>query len=815
MGTLFQDIRYGLRMLRKSPAFTSVAVLTLALGMGANTVVFSILNTLYLRTAPVQRPTELVVSVAQQRGISLPEYLYYRAYNKSFTLLAAEYPTAHAYLENGDDSRIVLGAIVSANYFDLLGVRPLLGRFFLSQEESQTDAGRTAVLSYGLWQNSFAGDGNVVGKTVKLNGVAVTVIGVAPPEFHRLFYGFEDDFWLPSGAASFIVPHCDPHGYACDFFSSVIGRLKPGKKIGNAQVEFKGLNKQWETIYPDLEKNSFSLYPARGIDPASRREISHLPPLLIAAVAVLLLIACANLSGLLLARGAARSKEIAIRLALGAGRGRIVRQLLTEATMLSALGSGCGVFVLLWSEPWLARFPFASTEGFSSFYNVQIDWRVLSATFAVGILAVLIFGTLPAVRSSNARPTQAMKQTESTGSRRSRTGGILVACQVALTVVLTSGAVLVYESLSHIMMGHGFDPGHVAVVRVSPYRLGYPPEKSARIQTEALHHLKDLPGVESVSFGQLMPWWESWEDWVALPGQDGPAKDAKIHVHYNSIAPGYLKTLKITLLQGREFTDLDRKGSPNVVIVNQTLARRLWPDRDAVGQTLMMGGVGSWDESTGASENYTVVGVAGDAQYNPATDGAHTYMYLPYWQIQNNGDSRFVVRTASDPGAMLREIKGAIRKIDPDVPVGEDSTMLQALLSDFGPLRLARAVLVFAGIAALMLSAVGLYSILAFLVVQRTREIGIRLALGATRHQVLSLFLQQGMKLAIAGTLAGLMAALLSLRVLSRLLYGIAPGDPVVLAAVLFGLGAVCMLASYVPARRATRVDPMVALRYE
>jgi putative ABC transport system permease protein len=289
----------------------------------------------------------------------------------------------------------------------------------------------------------------------------------------------------------------------------------------------------------------------------------------------------------------------------------------------------------------------------------------------------------------------------------------------------------------------------------------------------------------------------------------------RVNVPYNSIAPGYLRTLKIPLLRGREFTQQDRQGTPNVVIVNETLARQMWPHQDALGQTLLMGEVRSWAQQTGKTEVATVVGVAADAQYKPATDGAHIFMYLPYWQVQNNGDSRFVVRTASDPGASLREITSVIRKIDRDVPVGEDSTMVQALLTDFGPLRLARVILVFAGIVALLLSAVGLYSILAFLVTQRTREIGVRLALGATREQVLRLFLREGMSVATVGSIVGLAAALLSLRILRGLLYGTSPTDPAALVAVLLILAGTCMLASYFPARRATKVDPMVALRYE
>jgi predicted permease len=332
--TTLHDIRYALRQLIKSPGFTITAVVTLALGIGARTVVFSILNALYLQSAPVRSPDELVVSQGVHRGVSPPEYRYYRENNTSFSGIAAEYPTAHTYLQGADDSEMVLSAIVSANYFDLLGVKPFQGRFFAPDDEQ---AFQVAVLSHSFWRKRFAADPNIVGKTIKLNGVSVTVIGVAPAAFHRLFSGYDDDLWLPSGAAAFVVPHCNPPGYKCDFFGGVIGRLKPGNDLSSAQVELNRLNQQWEALYPDLEKNHLRFFPTRGIDPASRLEIAYLPRTLIAIVAVLLLIACANLSGLLMARGRTRRKEIATRLALGASRARIIRQLMTEAAMVGTV----------------------------------------------------------------------------------------------------------------------------------------------------------------------------------------------------------------------------------------------------------------------------------------------------------------------------------------------------------------------------------------------------------------------------------------------------------------------------------------------
>ena len=802
MPSVVQDFRYGLRRLRAAPAFTAMAVATLALGIGATTVVFSILNALYLQTAPVRSPNELVMSQGTHRGISLPEYRYYRDNNTSFAGLAAEYPTAHTYLQGTHDSEMVLSAIVSANYFDLLGVKPFLGRFFVPADQ---DAFQVVVLSHSFWHNQFAADPDIVGKTIKLNGVSVTVVGVAPAAFHRLFSGYDDDLWLPSRAAAFIVPHCNPADYKCDFFSGgVIGRLKPGKDLGNAQAELNRLNQQWEAIYPDLEKNRLRLFPARGIDPASRLQIAQLPPTLVAIVTVLLLIACANVSGLLLARGSTRRKEIATRLALGASRGRIIRQLMTEAAILATLGTAAGMLFLLWAGNWLSSFPFVSTEGFRSFYNIGFALHVFAAAAALSILSVFIFGLWPAVQASGTAPMESLKQLGSSGREHSWSRGMLVASQVALAVLLSTAAVLIVRSLNHVLRGPGVDPSHIAIVRVSPYRLGYPAEKSARIQTEALKRIASLPGVQSVAFGQLMPWWESWEDSVALPGGESSNPRTKLIVHYNSIAPNYLQTLAIPLLRGRDFAESDTKGTPNVVIVNASLAARMWPSEDPIGQVLVIGGT-----------RCIVVGVAQDAQYNPASDAAHLFFYRPYWQIQNAGDSRFLVRTSPDAAALIHDIKGAIQSVDPDVPMGEDAAMSQALLNDFGPLRLTRAILVFAGIAAVLLSVVGLYGVLTFLVATRVREIGIRLALGAPRQRVLRLFLRQGVKLALLGGLAGVVIAVFALRILASLLYGISAADPVTIVSVWLLLSGICIIASYVPAHRATKVNPITALRYE
>jgi macrolide transport system ATP-binding/permease protein len=808
MKTLLQDVRYGLRMLPKAPGFAAITVLTLALGMGVNTVVLSILNTLFLRPAPVSNPGKLVMTEDIRRGISPSEYFFQRDHSHTFSSLVAEYVTAHMFLVSGSDSKMVLGAIVSSNYFDLLGKKPLLGRYFVKEEDSPTGQAAVAVLSYGLWKSNFGSDSSIVGKTVALNGVSTTIVGVAPVDFHGLHAGIDNDLWVPTSGAS-VVAHaggCEPPIADCGFFSSLIGRLQPNTEIGGAQAELKQLNHQWEGVRPQLRKVEFQLTPVRGLYPGSAARDGVLPAakLLPLSVVVLLLIACVNVAGLLLARGTARTKEIAVRLALGASRSRIIRQLLTESAILAFLGSALGLLLLEASKNWLSRFPFVGSEGFKSYYDVSLNPFVLASTVFMSAVTVLVFGLVPAFKASGAAPGEALKSTDSTYSPRSRWRTALVAGQVALAFVLLAEATLLVRSLDRILIGPGFDAGHIAIVRVSPFRLGYGAAESEKVQREALRRVTAIPGVKSASLGQLMPWWESGDNWIALPGREPSRKEDRVWVTYNAIAPNYLRTLQVPILRGREFTDLDGKGAPRVVVVNQTLAERMWPAGEAVGETLMIGGV-----------SHAVVGVARNAQYNSASVGPHPFFYLSYWQVRDGGDARFLVRTEAEPGSLLRQIQTRIHDVDRAVPMGEEGTMTEGLLSDFGPLRLTRVVLIFAGVAACFLSAIGLYGILAFIVERRTREIGIRMALGATREGILGKFWRQGMLVAFAGGAAGLLATRLSVRLLGAMLYGVSPTDPLVLAGVGLVLLTACLLASYLPARRATQVDPMVALRHE
>jgi putative ABC transport system permease protein len=803
MGTILQDIRYGWRMLRKSPVFTAIAVLTLGMGIGATTIVLSILDALYLRAPAVPGGEQLVIAEPAHRGISPAEYFFHRDRTTAFSALAVEWPTEHAYLGSTENPRMLLGSFVSANFFDVLKLRPQLGRFFVPNEDIPNAQIASVVLSDHLWRSDFAADPNVVGKTFKLNSRMATVVGVAPAGFHGLSAGIDNDLWLPTSAASLAEPSCVKSEQTCQVFSNMVGRIKAGRGLSAAEAEINAGNRKWEEIYPDLKKGDMAVYWARGIHPAWRNETAPLPRLLLSAVGGLLLIACANIAGLLLAKGEARKEEIVIRLALGAERIRIIRQLLIESALLAGMGCALGLFLLQVSHGWIARFPFHGTESFASYYEVGLNRPVLFATLGVSALVVFVFGLVPALRTS--RPTSRLALKDSGSGTRHSTGlsKMLVTAQVTMACALAFAALLVGRSLAHVLSGPGFDASHIAVVRVTPSRIGYSSAISSRVQKEALRRLEAEPGVQAVTLGSRIPWWESFHAWIALPGQEQEERQ-RPRASYNDVAPNYFATLGIPFISGRDFSESDGPNSPRVIIVNQSLATRMWPGHSVVGETLVAEGT-----------EYTVIGVVRDAQYSPVVERSHLFFYVPYWQTRNGGDARFLVRTTADPDAMLRKIKLVINGVDQEVPVGEDSSMVSGISGEFGTLRITSFVMFFAAAIAVFLSAMGVYGILAFAVNQRTREIGIRMALGATTRGVLRLFLRQGLQLAAIGLVIGLLAALGGARLLTSLLYGVRPADPGMLLLVMVLLAVISILASLIPARRATRVDPMVALRYE
>jgi putative ABC transport system permease protein len=812
----WRDVCYAARMLRNSPGFTLVAVLTLALGIGVNTAIFSLVDSLFMLPLPVANSSRLVDVYGTRAGrpngfFSYPDYAYFAEHVRTISNLAAQYPTAPINLVISRTSHQINGSVVSCNYFPLLKLTPALGRFFLPEEDKVPGRDPVAVISYGLWQGEFAGDRNILGKSVILNGTPFTIVGVAPRGFQGAAFGVAaTDVWIPAAMFHTGYRYCDVFQRGCTVLT-LIGELKAGQTVADAQAEMSVLARQLEAAYPKTNMDvGAAVVPARGVRPDLLKQRTGSAMLLAAMVALVMLIACANLAGLLLSRGVARQKEMAMRLALGASRMRLIRQLLTESLLLSSLGGGLGLLVALWFQDVLLNFYATSSEGAPQYFTLSLNSAVLFFTLGVSLLAGVAFGLAPARRTSRTDCTAAMKdEGASSGPRRSRLRGALVVSQVAISLMLLICSGLLVRSLANVYRGAGFDPSHLFWLRLRPSLVGYDATKAWTYQREVIRKIEALPGVQSASPEDFSPLRQSGHDArVWLPAR-APARAALgFPVSLNLVGPRYFETLGVPLLRGREFGEQDRQGSPQVAILNETLAHHFWPGTSAVGKVLVVDG-----------DTYQVVGVVKDAQYYDVSREPPPFLYTDYWQQDMSGpwgeDSRTLVRVAGDPRAMLPLIRKEIETVDPKVPISEDRPFRDWLADEFQPVRMAGTFVIGFGALALFLCAIGLHGILAFTVSRRTREIGIRMALGAERGEVARMILRQGTGLALLGAGIGIAAAFASARLLASFLYGVRPYDPatfIVAPVVMIG---VALLASYLPTRRAMRVDPMTALRHE
>jgi predicted permease len=794
-------------MMRRSPGFSVVAIVTLAVGIGANTTIFSFIDAFFLRPLPVDDPYRLVSVYSDPNpysGFCYPEYIHFRDHSTVFAGLAAHYSTAPLNVVADGDSKEAQGAVVSGNYFSVLRVKPLLGRFFAPDEDAVPDRNPVAVISFGLWQSRFAGDPDIVGKRLRVNGAPFTVIGVTPEEFRGVLTGAANEMWIPTMMLRVGWRGCDGFQYDCRRLD-LIGRLAPGRTIAEARAEMAGLAAQLAAANPATNRGRGArLMPAIGPGPGGH--YNDQARLLAAVAGMLLVIACANLAGLLLARGSARGKEIAVRLSVGASRIRLVRQLLTESLVLAGGGGALGLALSGWAKYRLLTFYNADAEGYQRFYDLSVDSRVLIYSIALSIVTGLLFGLVPAIHATRQDLTSALKQDASWSSRRGLLGSGLVAGQIGLSLALLVGAGLLASSATHVGQGANFDASHVVLLRLRPGLLRYTPERAQAFHREVVRRLEVLPGVHSVSLAKGLGavWLGCCEFHVALPGRqpDRPADALRIAGHL--IAPRYFETLRIPLIAGRDFNDRDRTGSALVAIVNETLARKLWPQGSPLDRLLIID-----------DREYTIAGVVKDARLRNALEAPLPFLYLPYWQDGRQIDSRMCIRVAGDPGAMLPLIRREIAAVDSGVPISEDMAMTRQVEGVYMTVRLSSTVLTCASAAALFLSAIGLYGVLSFAVNRRTREIGIRMALGALRVDVVKLVLRHGMGLAAAGTALGLLMAAALTRLLASWLYGIPPHDPATYLLGTLLLLTVALLACYLPARRATRVDPLVALRHE
>ncbi len=806
MGTLGQDLRYAVRMLVKRPGFTAVAVLTLALGIGANTAIFSVVNTVLLRPLPFTEPDRLVYAQGADLrdgshggSISAPDFLDYREQTHVFERLSTFMPFSFTVTGDGSASERISGALVSHGFFETLGIMPLAGgRTFLAEEE-QSGRNAVAVLSYGLWQRRYGADPKIVGKTVALNGRAVTVVGVMPAGFE---YPREAQLWSP-------IPFKSPEtSMRRAHFLRGVGRLKPGVTLSQAQADVNAVARQLEQQYPESNTN-FSM----GLTPLPEWTVGEMRPtllILLAAVGFVLLIACANVANLSLARGATRSREVAIRSALGASRGRVVRQLLTESVVMALLGGAFGLLLAMWGVDLLVSL---SPENLPRVKEVTTDWRVLGFTLLVSVLTGILFGLFPALATSKTNLTETLKEGGRTGSGagRQRLRGLLVVAEVALSLILLVEAGLLVKSFLRLSnVDVGFKPTNVLSMQLTLPQTGYtdPPRRSAFYE-QLVGRIESLPGVQAAGAVSELPLSGQENDtFFNIEGKPAAAfgsteNDANIR----GISPAYFQALGVPLLKGRFFDRRDGLEAPKVAIVNESFVKRYLPGEDPLGKYLII--------DFGEPFKAEIVGVVGGIRHSSlAQPEPSAEMYVNVIQAPSYR-TNLVVRAAGDPVQLTAAIRSEVQSLDKDLPVYNVKTMEQHISESAAQPRFRTLLLgLFAGVA-LVLASIGIYGVISYSVTQRTHEIGLRVALGAQRRDVLRLVVWQGMRMALVGICLGIIGAFVVTRVMSSFLFGVSATDPLTFAGVALLLAGVSFLACYVPARRAAKVDPMVALRYE
>jgi predicted permease len=809
MGTLIQDWRYGLRMLRKFPGFTAVAILTAGLGIAANVTVFSLVDSLFLRSVPAKNPKRLVRILAPENDgggyFSIPEFLYLRNQTKTVEELTADYSSAPLYISANGETGEVQGAVVSSGYFSMLGLQPYTGRFFTGGEDSVPDRDAVAVLGYGFWQRIYRGEPGVLGKTLLINGHGFTIIGIMPREFHGTeIGGMPNEIWIPAMMIHVGYRHCDGFQPSCTILG-IKGRLKPGIGAAEAQAEIATLMRQLRDSNPAFdERYGASVTPAIGIS-GNREYFLSLMRVLTTIGGLLLLIVCANLGGLLLARGTARGNEVAMRLALGAGRGRIVRQLLTESLLLAFAGGAVGWLLSTWTSQLMVSFYSVDDEGYRHLLDVRPDAALILYSIVVTAAAGVLFGLLPALQASRTVLNEALNGGGATiGTSRKLSRTVLATVQVAFSLALLVGAGLLARSAAFVQSGTNMDLHHVLGLRLPLALIHYPADKAYTFKHEVVRRLRSLPGVESVSLakGQGLVWKSGQEVRATLPGKTYAKPEEEPLVSAKPVAPDYFATLRIPLVSGRDFNGFDKSGSQPVAIVNETFARQITASLLPLGQTVLLN-----------DKPYQIVGLVKDAQMRSAIEGPLPVAYVPFWQDETLLEARMCIRVAGDPAAALPMVRKAIASIDPAVPVTETMPLMDQVRGAYTDTRVAGTVLSCAALLALVLSAMGVYGVVSYEVGGRTREIGLRMALGAGAREVVQLFLRQGFGVVLTGVMLGGALALATTRFLGAWLFGVGSADPLS-----FGVGAavllaVTLIAAYLPARRATRVDPMVAMR--
>lgn len=812
MNNLIQDLRFSFRRLLKNPAFTIVALLSLALGIGANAAIFSLVNTVLLRPLPAEHPEQLVSVYgtlhdgADETIVSYLNYKDYRDRNDVFTGLLGYRFAPVSLSHNGNNERI-WGYLVSGNYFDVLGVRAALGRTFLPEEDRTPNASPVAVMSYGCWQRRFNSDPSVVGKTVLLNGHTFNVIGVAPKNFNGTEVAYLPELWVPFMMAEQIEPGSDWLTERDSDNIFVVGRLKPGVTRAQAEASLQSITLQLASEHPDENAGRGVKLLSPGLFiPSIRNMVVGFAAVLMAVVGLLLLIACVNLANLLLARATERRKEIAIRLALGATRARLMRQLLTESVLLSAFGGALGLLLALWITDLVSAIKLPTD--IALVFDLRLDWRVLSFTFLLSLITGLVFGLLPSLQSSNPNLVSSLKDEASLGGfRRSRLRNTLVVAQVGLSFLLLIATGLIVRSLQRAQsMNPGFNPENAVAVSFDVGLQGYDETKGRAFQQQVLERVGTVPGVQAVALADNLPLSLNYNYTnVYIEGQPFTGGSNLPMVIPNNVSPDYFKTMDIRL-RGRDFTARDKETESRVAIVNETFARRFFSGGEAIGKRFNFDGPDKpyWE----------IIGIAADGKYNSLGEKPMPLVYRPLLRNYNS-TATLVARTNVDAQTAIAAIRREINSLDPNLPLYSIKTLTEHMSLPLFPARLAALVLGSFGIIALLLAAFGVYGVMSYAVSQRTREIGIRMALGAQQRNVLRLVVQQGMLLAVIGIALGVLAALALARAISGLLYDVSATDPITFFSISLLLTVVALIACLIPARRATKVDPMVALRYE
>ncbi len=807
LDALFQDVRYGLRTLRKSAGFTTVAVLTLALGIGANTAIFSVIRAVLLSPLPYDKPDRIVLvwesnpaAGFNQFAVAPPNYVDWRRDSSSFESMASAARGTFNYTGGAEPERLN-GARVAAPFFAVFGVQPALGRAFVAADDVAGKA-HVVVLGHGLWMRRFGGDRNILGKALTLDGQTYSVIGVMPEGFQ---YPTRVELWLPS---EFTARDLDPGARGAHYLR-VVGRLKPGVSIEQAQAEMTGIAKRLQEQYPDLNKGWSALVVS--INEATVGNIRATLLVLFGAVGFLLLIACANVANLLLARAATRQREMAIRTSLGAGRWRIARQLLTESVMLSTMGSALGLFLAEWGVRTLRTLPPSNLPRAA---GIQLDLTVMGFTAVLAFATGILFGLVPALQNLRNAPSETLKEGGRTASAgRHGMRSFLVVLETTLALVLLVGSVLLLKSLLRLQqVDPGYQSKNLLTASVSLPGSKYATDaQKAQFFEQLLTRLQNLKGVRTVGAassnaleGQAYSFAFATKELAAVAPTEQPSAG------FYTVSPDYFRTLGIPLLTGRTFTAQDVAGGPHVVVISQSVAKQFFRDRNPLGQLIFIGNSGPekgqiWRE---------VVGVVGDVKDEGLEAGGSLALYEPYQQ-KTWSEMTLFLRTDGDPSQMTSAVRSEVMALDKDQPVAAIATGEELMASAVAQPQLRTLLLaIFAGVA-LVLAGFGVYGVMSNTVAQRTHEIGVRMALGAQQSSMLRLVVGNGMRLTLLGVSLGIGGALMLTRVMKGFLFQVTPTDPETFAAVVFFMVLVAFLASYIPARRAMRVDPVVALRYE